>query len=81
MTHAVIDNLLRMIVRFADDLGRPAPALAKVGGRVTDARGGIERIVAEPRQSVGRARRRDRGQLVQLARRHGRQEHFDLEDG
>ena len=44
MTHAAIDNLLRMIVRIADALGRPAPALAKVGRAVT---GGISDIAKE----------------------------------
>ncbi len=44
MTHAAIDNLLRMIVRIADDLGRPAPALAKVGRAAT---GGISGIAKE----------------------------------
>ena len=47
MTHAAIDNLLRTVLRLADDFGRPAAALAKVGGPVTDARGRIERIVKE----------------------------------
>ena len=44
MTHAAIDNLLRMIVRIADDLDRPAPALAKVGRA---APGGISGIAKE----------------------------------
>ena len=44
MTHAAIDNLLQMIVRLAHDLDRSAPALAKVGGPVTDAGDGIARI-------------------------------------
>ena len=44
MTHAAIDNLLRMIVRIADDLGRPVPALAKVGRATT---GGISGIAKE----------------------------------
>ena len=46
MTHTAIDNLLRMIVRIADDLGRPAPALAKVGRAATGSISGIakERI-------------------------------------
>ena len=44
MTHAAIDNLLRMIMRIADDLGRPAPALAKVGRTAT---GGISGIAKE----------------------------------
>ena len=46
MTHAAIDNLLRMIVRIADVLGRPAPALAKVGRTAIDGISGIakERI-------------------------------------
>ena len=41
MTHAAIDNLLRMIVRIADDIGRPVPALAKVGRTATGDISGI----------------------------------------
>ena len=47
MTHAAIDNLLQMIVRLAYNLDRSAPALAKVGRPVTDARGRIARIGKE----------------------------------
>ena len=42
MTHTAIDNVLRKIVQLAGELGRPTPALAKVGRAVTDAGGGIE---------------------------------------
>ena len=41
MTHAAIDNLLRRIVQLADDLDQSTPALAKVGGQVTNASGCI----------------------------------------
>ena len=47
MTHAAIDNLLQKIVRLAEDLDRPTPALAKVGGPVTDAGGRIVGIAKE----------------------------------
>ena len=63
MTHAAIDNLLWKIVQLADELDRSTPALAKVGGPVTDASGRIMGIREGPaRRLVGRARRRDRGQ-------------------
>ena len=47
MTHAAIDNLLWKIVHLATDLDQSTPALAKVGGPVTDASGHIVGIAKD----------------------------------